>query len=419
MSQFRLALPLAITIAIAPFAIDTYLPSFPAIAQALGVSVHDISLSVAVYVAALAFGQLIGGPLADIYSRQRVMFIGLSIFSVSSFFLGHVSELWQMLALRAVQAFGGGWVIVCVPALVRDKTEGIETAKLFSLIGLIMVAAPGVAPAIGGALLAWQGWSSIFTFLGIYGVIAAVILKSTLFAKEPFMQRTAKLPENNASHQSPSFAGRYLTVLKTPGSGRFIFIQGMVFSVMLIFISHASFIYQQYFGVTTAMFSMLFGANILSMWLVMLLNRYLLGRFAPYSLLRSAIIAQAIAVGLLLLISVSYLTLFLFVPAMMLTVGAVGATSPNSQACYMQNFKQNGGTAAALMGSMQFGISGLISGLSHFLPESVTAIVLAQLACAIAALVAVLWPSTTSGETNSLAPPATTDDTPALTRNAA
>lgn len=384
MSELRLALVLAMSVAIAPFALDAYLPAFPALAAFLGVTVHDVSLSVSVYIGALAIGQLTGGPLADRYGRQLVMLSGLAIFAVVSFCISQIRTLEQLLLLRALQAFSGGWVVVCVPALVRDRVRGVESAKLFSLIGLMMVAAPALAPAIGGLLLEWQGWSSIFIFLFIYGVLVLLVLKFTVFAKPV----TVRVPSAKAA--PVSLLRRYLQVLRTPSALRFIFLQASVFSAMMLFVTHASFIYQEHFSVTTGGFAALFGANVVVMAIMMALNRMLLGRFAPVALLRGAVTLQGVGLVLLLASSLLLPVLWMFAPAMMLFVGAIGAISPNAQSVYMENFAENGGTAAALMGATQFGLAGLVSAGSNFLPESIASVTLAQAGCVLVAL-ALAW----------------------------
>ncbi len=388
MSHFRLALALACCIAVAPFALDAYLPAFPAIAESLGVTVHDIALSASIYMVALSLGQLIGGPLADRFGRQRVMLGGLALFVLSSLAVAQAQTLTWLLVARAFQAFGGGWIIVCVPALVRDHTQGKEAARLFSLIGLITVAAPAVAPSFGSLLMHWGGWTTIFYAIAAYGVVAAWNAKRTLFAGRPWLA-------GETSEQGPrvSVFRRYWIVLKTPSAIRYVCLQASVFSVMMLFVTHSSFIYQGHFAVSNLQFSLLFGANILIMWFVMLLNRWLLEFLAPATLLRAGVTLQVLGVALLVIIVLFSPRLLWFAPALMVTVGAVGATSPNCQACYMEHFGRNGGTAAALMGAMQFGIAGAISSASSLLPETLESVVAAQAGCALVALTLVWWPA--------------------------
>ena len=168
---------LAMTMALSPLALDTYLPAFPLIAQSFGVSAHQVSLSIALYILVLALGQLCGGPLSDRFGRSKIMLIGMSIFALMSFLLANATSLPEFLALRMLQAFGGGMATVTVPALVRDRLSGVEAAKFFSLIGLIMVLAPALAPNIGSVILNFYGWHEIFIFLGIYGLVALLLTK--------------------------------------------------------------------------------------------------------------------------------------------------------------------------------------------------------------------------------------------------
>ncbi|WP_346839163.1 multidrug effflux MFS transporter [Microbulbifer sp. SAOS-129_SWC] len=380
--QLRFTLLLAMTVALGPLALDTYLPAFPAMGSHLGVDSHALSLTISVYVFALSLGQLIGGPLSDRIGRAPVMLAGLGIFSVASLVIWQSDNFYQLLPLRALQAFGGGWAAVCVPALVRDRIHGREAAKLFSMIGLIMVAAPAFAPTIGSLLLKLGGWSSIFLFLGVYGVALLIVLKSTLFRGPRVIP-----PASNTS-----VLRRYAAVLSTRPALRFILLQAMAFSVMMLFITHSSFIYQTHFRVGPSVFALLFGANIVVMTAMNLTNRALLNRYPPQRILRFAVTLQGAGIAALLLVLWLAPTLWLFVPAMMLTVGAMGAISPNNQASCMEYFAENGGTAAALMGALQFSVAGGISALSALLPETVTAIVGAMAACSAVCLLLVWTP---------------------------
>ncbi|GEK51833.1 MFS transporter [Vreelandella venusta] len=142
-TPFIVVLSLALTMMLGPFSMDTYLPAFPVIGESLGVSQQAVSLSVSVYVFAMAFGQLIGGALSDRFGRQRVLMSGLAIFALSSIVIGMADSLNTLLGGRAVQALGAGFTLVSVPALVRDRVAGRDAAKLFSMMGFIMVLAPG------------------------------------------------------------------------------------------------------------------------------------------------------------------------------------------------------------------------------------------------------------------------------------
>ncbi|MBB3046742.1 DHA1 family bicyclomycin/chloramphenicol resistance-like MFS transporter [Litorivivens lipolytica] len=382
-----IAIVLAMTTALAPLALDTYLPAFPAMASSLGVRVHDISLTIAVYVFVLAFGQLIGGPLSDRFGRRRIMLIGLTLFGVASFLIYRSETLEALLILRAVQAFGGGWATVCVPAIVRDRLSGTEAARFFSLIGLIMILAPAIAPSLGSLILAFWGWNGIFLFLAGYTLLLMGLLQQIVFPS---------LSPHRAPIQAVTFRQRYAGVSKVKPARRFLLLQALAFAIMLLFISHSSFIYQDYFGAGPTQFALLFGANVLAMMVINLCNRRLLLRFSSVTILRWGLSIQAVGILLLLLISLFLPVWWLFLPAMMMTVGAMGAISPNTQACYMEYFPQHGGTAAALLGACQFFIAGLIVGFSSLLPESVPLVIATQAICSAACLLIVFGSPQTS-----------------------
>ncbi len=375
-----IAVIMAMTMALGPLALDAYLPAFPAMAASLNVSAHQISLSVSIYVFVLALGQLVGGPLSDRWGRAPVMLAGLTTFGVASFLIGHAQTLNQLLLLRALQAFGGGWATVCVPAMVRDRLSGVEAARFFSLIGLIMILAPAIAPSLGSLILMSYNWPAIFIVLTIYALALALLSKRVLF------RGNFKPP---APTEVLSIWKRYGVVFSVRPALRYMLLQTFSFAVMLLFITHSSFIYQEHFGASESKFALLFGANILFMVIANLSNRKLLKQLSPQNILRWSITLQAIGILLLILVSTLAPVIWLFLPAMMITVGAMGAVTPNTQACFMEYFSRNGGTASALLGATQFSVAGLISAASALLPETILAVVLAQAGCSLICLLLV------------------------------
>ncbi|MFP6816623.1 MAG: MFS transporter, partial [Pseudomonadales bacterium] len=142
-------------VAIGPFAIDTYLPAMPTMAQSLNVDIVSINSTLSAYLFGFAFGQLFGGPISDQIGRRPVGMLGLIVFSGSSLFIAAADSMSALLALRAVQAVGGGFATVICMAMVRDAYPPMEAAKRFPVVMLVMLGAPLVAPAIGAALLSF------------------------------------------------------------------------------------------------------------------------------------------------------------------------------------------------------------------------------------------------------------------------
>ena len=176
MSHLRLALLLGMTVALAPLAIDAYLPAFPNIAAGLGIPHSQVGLTLSAYVMTLGLAQLIGGPLSDRYGRKPILFGGLFVFAGGALMVSFADTLPEMVFWRVAQALGGAFCAVSVPALVRDQVSGRDAARLFGLIGLIMFIAPAAAPGLGSLMLALGGWQWIFLMLAGYAGCLMLVL---------------------------------------------------------------------------------------------------------------------------------------------------------------------------------------------------------------------------------------------------
>lgn len=215
-------------------------------------------------------------------------------------------------------------------------------------------------------------------FMAVYSALLIPVLLSVL-AGQPHTAAGA-LPAAQAP--AKGFVRHYLAVFQVRPALWYLAWQVGAFSVMMVFITHGSFIYQTHFGQSADAFALLFAANIVAMFCCNLLNRWLLGRgLTSRRILQLATGLQGVGLVLLLLAALFDWSVWLFLPAMMMTIGAHGALSPNLQACYMEHFPRNGGSAAALLGACQFGGAGVLSGLSGLLPHTLLVVVLAMLAC--------------------------------------
>lgn len=379
MSHFQLALLLGMTVALGPLALDAYLPAFPAIARDFAIPHADVGLTLSAYVATLGMAQLVGGPLSDRYGRRNILFIGLAVFALASLMVALADNLSSMIAWRVVQGIGGAFCAVSVPAIVRDQVGGQEAARLFGLIGLIMFIAPAAAPSLGALMLALGDWHWIYVFLAAYAFFLAVVLQLALFPRLK--------PRPRATTPVKTLVTNYVLVLKHRTTMRFVGIQVMCFSSMMLFITHSSFIYQEWFGLSNSTFSVLFAANIGVMAALNLINRPLLRTFSSVVLLRVQVIIQFVM--LVGLVSVVLLDGPLWAVAgfIIAAVGCQGGIVPNNMANALEFFPHMGGTAAAMLGASQFTLAGAISALSSaFGGEALLPITLSMLACSVGAV---------------------------------
>ncbi len=357
--SIHLIVLLASVFAITPFAIDTYLPAIPTIASDFNVAINWVSITVSLYVFGLAFGQLIGGQLADRYGRRPVMVSGLLIFFVAGFGMALSQSIEFFWGFRLLQALGAGAAIVCVPAIIRDNAEGKEAARLFSLIALIMMLAPSVAPSIGATILHLFGWHEIFIFLGLIGLVLA------LCSVKMIAQPKASAQHNKADEgQNLS----YLQVLSQRPVLGYLLAQGFGFSVMMTFIANAPFAYMQHFHVSESLFSVLFLCNVIGLVTVNRINSWLLKRHEPAKLLVWFTRMQVVGATILLL--VTYFMpeqLIAAVIGFIIMLSANQGIMPNTSSCYLQYFRHNAGKASGVIGSLQFLVGALVSALAAYL----------------------------------------------------
>ena len=383
MSHFQLAVFLGMTVALGPLALDAYLPAFPAIADDLGVSLTDVGLTLSSYVAALGMAQLVGGPLSDRYGRQVILLGGLLVFGFGAWMVAGASSLDSLLFWRIVQGIGGAFCAVSVPAIVRDQVHGQDAARLFGLIGLIMFIAPAAAPSLGAGMLALGDWHLIFVFLTVYAALLALVLKFVLFRRLPSRERV-KTPLR-------TLVTNYGLVLRHATTMRFIGLQVLCFSVMLVFITHASFIYQGWFSLSNGHFAGLFAANIALMAVLNLLNRRLLLTFRSTVLLRAGVLLQFAALLGLVACAVLETPYWAVAACIVVAVGCMGAIVPNNMANALEFFPHLGGTASALLGGAQFTLSGLVSALStRFAGDTLLSVVIIMAVCSLGAVVLAL-----------------------------
>ena len=355
MSNSKFALIMAMIVAATPFAIDAYLPAIPYMAEFFAVNSEQIATTISLYVLGLATGQLVGGPLADHYGKRYLILIGLTLFSICSLTIALTQSLLIVQISRVVQAIGGGFAMVCIAPLVRDRATGNEAAKLFSLIGLIIVVAPAVAPSIGVLLIYLFAWQSIFFFLFLYALFVVAISNFYIPKDKP------------STKQNTSFIRRYRLVVANREGMRYLIAQGCSFSVMLVFVTNASFIYQKYFHLSDSVFALLFSANVIMMALFNRYNSYRLTHVPAIRLLQQGLWIQLVGLSLLVLMVAFDAPLVVIAINIIFIIGAQGAISPNSNAVYISHFHEHTGSASALCGASQFLMAALAGGLSTFL----------------------------------------------------
>ncbi|WP_373036699.1 multidrug effflux MFS transporter [Sulfurimonas sp.] len=345
---------LAMLTAITPLAIDVYLPSFTQIANQFYTSIDQIEITLSIYLLGFALGQLLGGPLSDRYGRKMFIFGGLSVYILFSFSISLASSVEQLWIFRFFQAIGGGFAVVNTSAIVRDIYHGKEGAKIFSIISMIIMIAPMLAPVIGVGILHFFTWRYIFVFLSVYALTLLYFI--------------TKLPETSPKIKRGGMFSNYIEIVENPNAILLILASGFGFSGLFIFITKASFIYMEHFNLDTIYFSLFFGLNVASLMMFSRLNIRLLEKYSSMRLFISGITIQFLTAALLFSFS-SVLVLPAVVIGFMIFIGALGLVFGNSISLLLEHFKDISATATALNGVVGFTISSLIGLLASYLHD--------------------------------------------------
>jgi DHA1 family bicyclomycin/chloramphenicol resistance-like MFS transporter len=351
----RLVVLLGSMTAFGPFSIDMYLPAFPSLSADLHAGPSAVQLTLTACLIGLAAGQLVAGPLSDTLGRRRPLLVGLVVYTVLSAACVFAPSVYLLAVLRLAQGFGGAAGIVIAGAAVRDRYAGVAMARFLSTLMLVNGLAPIVAPVIGGQLLRVVSWRGVFVVLtGIGLVLLLACLAWFDESLPPERRRPGSLGDTVRSFgqllRDRAFAGYAL-------SG------GLAVAAMFAYISGSSFVLQDIFGLSPQLFGLVFGTNAFGIIAVGQLNRWLIGRFTPRSLLAVSLCTST-AGGLLLLVAVlAGWGLPAILPALFAVVASVGVVLPNTRALAMADYPDRAGTASALLGVLQFAIGGLVAPL--------------------------------------------------------
>src|SRR5262245_25336887 len=160
---------------VSPFSLDTFYPSFPAIAHEFSLTTWQIQQTITVYMVPFALMTLVQGPLSDALGRRPVVLAGLSIYSVASVACVLAPTFALLLAFRALQGMSAGVGMAVGRAIIRDLHEGPQAQKLMSTITMIFSVAPAIAPVLGGYIHVWLGWRYVFGFMVLTGIALATM----------------------------------------------------------------------------------------------------------------------------------------------------------------------------------------------------------------------------------------------------
>lgn len=355
----KLILVLGAIAALGPLSIDMYLPSFPSIAEDLGVDTAQISLTLTAYFIGISVGQLIYGPLIDRYGRKPPLIFGLILYIVASVACALADSLTALVVARLFLALGGSVGMVSARAIVRDLFSTREVARVFSSLILVMGLAPILAPALGGFLDSFLTWRYIFGTLTIIGVLLLILVHFSL--------EESRAADKSVSLKPSKVFGRYVGVIKNRQFLVFGIAGSLAMAGLFTYIASSPIVLIENLGFDQSTYTILFGINASAFILGSQINRFVLKKYTTLK------VAQVTALVVLLasLAFVIYVQLF-SAPAYLTSAFfgffllCFGFINPNTTALALEPFDKTAGLAAALVGGMRMAAGAIASALISF-----------------------------------------------------
>jgi DHA1 family bicyclomycin/chloramphenicol resistance-like MFS transporter len=206
MSPTKTSVVGALLVALGPISLALYTPAMPTLVRVFGTDVSAVKLTLTVYFLGFAIAQLVCGPISDVFGRRPVVMAFTGLYLVGSLMAVFAPGIEWLLAARVVQGVGAAAGTAISRAIVRDLYVGRQSVQVMNMIGLMLMAAPALAPTLGGLTLEFVGWHAIFALMALYGI---VIMAAFRFA----------VPETLSRSGSPTLkprrlVGNYATLIR-------------------------------------------------------------------------------------------------------------------------------------------------------------------------------------------------------------
>jgi DHA1 family bicyclomycin/chloramphenicol resistance-like MFS transporter len=339
-------------IALGPLTIDMYLPALPSLTEDLHTTASGAQATITGMLIGLGAGQLVIGPLSDAWGRRKPLVVGVVVHLLASALCAVAPTVGLLVAARVLQGFAGAAISVVSLAVVRDLFSGNAAATLLSRLMLVIGIAPVLAPSLGGFVLSMTTWRGIFAVLGVAAFVLLWVAVLGLRETLPVQRRRAARPA--------AVARTYRGLLRDRQFMALVVVSGLVFATLFSYISGASFVLQDVYGLSPRQFALVFGANSLGLVLSTQLNPVLVRRVGPRRILQVAVVAAAVSSVVLLLAGITgWGGLAAVLAPLWVILACAGFSFPNTPALALSRHGEAAGTAAALLGAAQFVIGGV------------------------------------------------------------
>jgi DHA1 family bicyclomycin/chloramphenicol resistance-like MFS transporter len=377
--SFALAALLTTLVALGPLSTDLYLPALPTLARVFATDAAGVQLTLSVFLAGFACGQIFYGPLSDRFGRRPLMLGGLALFCAGSIGCVLATSIEMLVLARFVQALGACAGPVIGRAVVRDLWGASESARIIAYMGGAMAIAPLVGPTLGGFLTVLFGWQSNFVLLLLIGTLQLVAVACMLSESNVHRNPAASNPRQMVANFARLLADRrYLGCLLS-----FSF----SYSALFAFISASSFVLADRYGLTPQVYGLCFGVVVAGYLLGSLASGRLVRRLgSDYLLLRGAWLGAIAGVTMAALEFSGVRSIAAILGPMFFCTVATGMVMPNAIARALAPYPTMAGSASALMGFIQMTIAALVGiAVGHALAGGGAVLAVAVAVCTLAA----------------------------------
>ena len=379
--NYKYVLMLGSMCALGAISTDMYLPNLPDVQTDLGSTAAAAQFTITAMMIGNAFGQLILGPISDRFGRRKPVLIGVGLHVVVSVLCTFAPAMLPLIVFRACQGFFNASAGVVAMAVIRDRFVGREASQLMSRLMLVIGVAPLFAPTIGGFIGDWISWRGVFAVLGLYGVFLFVAVLIKLPETLP--------PERRIDTVRATLTG-YSVLIRDRGFMALAVLPGLVSCVLMSYVVGSPFVFRQGYGLTTTEFGLLFAANGVGLVCGAQVSAALVKHFTPAVILRFVVPMMAVLTGVLFLVSI---TGWGGLPGLLASLLAVcffiNMGPPNASSLALGRHGERAGTAAACIGFVQFGLSGMVAPLVGIFGETSTAMSGVMFASAVTAVLVV------------------------------
>jgi DHA1 family bicyclomycin/chloramphenicol resistance-like MFS transporter len=346
--------------AVPAMSIDMYLPSLPAIGADFHARSGAAQATLASFFTGLAIGQFFYGPASDRWGRRWPLFGGVAVYVLSSLWCAAAPSLQMLVVARFFQALGGCAGPVIARAVVRDRFDHRQSARILSQLMLVMGVAPIVAPLVGGAVVSVAGWRVLFWILAGFGGAIGVWMYFAL--AESRSLATA------AQARSEHPIGGYVALLRQRVLLGYGLAGALNSGALFAYITASPGLLIQTYHIPVAQFGWVFGVNAIGLIGMSQVNAHLLHWHTPETILaRSRLASIAFAAVLALDAFTGWGGMWGVLVPLFLVLSSFGLVGANTQAAGLNVDPLRAGSISALMGGASFAVGAMTSGLTGVL----------------------------------------------------